>query len=118
MRGPRVCWRHPISGPPTHPYTTSRCRVSPLAPTPPLLPPLPPPPPPPCPRPQPPPTPNPTPTPNPSYVAATSGNNALPGIMALGYIGAFSETLALAVIAEKVGGQWRDEGAGGGWKGT
>ncbi len=35
------------------------------------------------------------------YVAETSGNNRLPGIMALGYIAAFSETLALSVIAEK-----------------
>jgi hypothetical protein len=39
-----------------------------------------------------------------SYIADAAGNNALPGIMALGYIGAFSETLALAVIAEKVPG--------------
>jgi hypothetical protein len=30
-----------------------------------------------------------------------SGGAALPGVMALGYIAAFSETLALAVIAEK-----------------
>ena len=30
-----------------------------------------------------------------------SGNNRLPGIMALGYIAAFSETLSLSVIAEK-----------------
>lgn len=35
------------------------------------------------------------------YVAATKGNTRLPGIMALGYIAAFSETLGLAVIAEK-----------------
>ena len=35
------------------------------------------------------------------YVAEASGNNRLPGIMALGYIAAFSETLALSVIAEK-----------------
>ena len=36
------------------------------------------------------------------YLGDSAGNNALPGVMALGYIGAFSETLALAVIAEKV----------------
>lgn len=36
------------------------------------------------------------------YLGESVGNNALPGIMALGYIAAFSETLALAVIAEKV----------------
>jgi len=35
------------------------------------------------------------------YVRDTNGNNSLPGIMALGYIAAFSETLALAVIVEK-----------------
>lgn len=35
------------------------------------------------------------------YVSDSTGNNRLPGIMALGYIAAFSETLALAVIAEK-----------------
>lgn len=35
------------------------------------------------------------------YVAESSGNNRLPGVMALGYIAAFSETLALSVIAEK-----------------
>lgn len=35
------------------------------------------------------------------YVQESSGNNRLPGIMALGYIAAFSETLALSVIAEK-----------------
>lgn len=35
------------------------------------------------------------------YVAESSGNNRLPGIMALGYIAAFSETLALSVVAEK-----------------
>ena len=33
------------------------------------------------------------------YCRESSGNNRLPAIMALGYIGAFSETLALAVIA-------------------
>lgn len=31
----------------------------------------------------------------------STGNNRLPGIMALGYIAAFSETLALSVVAEK-----------------
>ena len=36
------------------------------------------------------------------YLAEAGGNNALPAVMALGYIGAFSETLALAVIAERV----------------
>ena len=36
------------------------------------------------------------------YVGDASGHVRLPGIMALGYIAAFSETLALAVIAEKV----------------
>jgi hypothetical protein len=35
------------------------------------------------------------------YVSESTGNARLPGIMALGYISAFSETLALAVIAEK-----------------
>lgn len=35
------------------------------------------------------------------YVGATKGNTRLPGIMALGYIAAFSETLGLSVIAEK-----------------
>lgn len=35
------------------------------------------------------------------YVGDSRGNNRLPGIMALGYIAAFSETLGLAVIAEK-----------------
>jgi len=35
------------------------------------------------------------------YVGESRGNNRLPGIMALGYIGAFSETLALSVIASK-----------------
>ena len=33
------------------------------------------------------------------YVQEAEGNNRLPGIMALGFIAAFSETLALAVIA-------------------
>jgi hypothetical protein len=35
------------------------------------------------------------------YIGDSKGNNRLPGIMALGYIAAFSETLGLAVIAEK-----------------
>lgn len=35
------------------------------------------------------------------FVADTSAAARLPGIMALGYIAAFSETLALAVIAER-----------------
>jgi 3-methyladenine DNA glycosylase AlkD len=35
------------------------------------------------------------------YVSDAQGNNKLPGIMALGYISAFSETLALAVIVSK-----------------
>jgi 3-methyladenine DNA glycosylase AlkD len=35
------------------------------------------------------------------YVAEASGNAKLPGIMALGYIAAFSETLALAVIVSR-----------------
>ncbi|EFJ51264.1 hypothetical protein VOLCADRAFT_109629 [Volvox carteri f. nagariensis] len=35
------------------------------------------------------------------YISDSTGNNRLPGIMALGYIAAFSETLALSVIAEK-----------------
>ncbi len=34
-------------------------------------------------------------------VSEASGNDRLPGIMALGYIAAFSETLALAVISER-----------------
>lgn len=36
------------------------------------------------------------------YVGESHGNARLPGIMALGYIAAFSETLSLSVIAEKV----------------
>jgi len=35
------------------------------------------------------------------YVSESEGNHRLPGIMALGYIAAFTETLALSVIAEK-----------------
>jgi len=35
------------------------------------------------------------------YISEAQGNNKLPGIMALGYISAFSETLALAVIVSK-----------------
>ncbi len=35
------------------------------------------------------------------YASDSTGNNRLPAVMALGYIAAFSETLALAVIAEK-----------------
>ena len=35
------------------------------------------------------------------YVSETIGNNRLPGIMALGYIAAFSETLSLAVISSQ-----------------
>jgi len=35
------------------------------------------------------------------YVNEAKGNNRLPGIMTLGYISAFSETLALAVIVAK-----------------
>jgi hypothetical protein len=35
------------------------------------------------------------------YTASAEGNMRLPGIMALGYIAAFSETLALGVIASK-----------------
>ena len=35
------------------------------------------------------------------YVSEAPGNNKLPGIMALGYISAFSETLALATIVSK-----------------
>jgi hypothetical protein len=35
------------------------------------------------------------------YVSEAQGNNKLPGIMALGYISAFSETLALAVVVSK-----------------
>eukprot|EP00976_Prorocentrum_cordatum_P068392 1179110-Prorocentrum_minimum.AAC.4 len=35
------------------------------------------------------------------YVIDSEGNNRLPGIMALGFIAAFSETLALSVIASK-----------------
>ena len=36
------------------------------------------------------------------YVAETKGNVCLPGVMALGYIAAHSETLAMAVIVSKV----------------
>lgn len=35
------------------------------------------------------------------YVFEAHGNNKLPGIMAIGYIAAFSETLALAIIVSK-----------------
>ncbi|CEO94673.1 Sperm-associated antigen 6 [Plasmodiophora brassicae] len=35
------------------------------------------------------------------YITETKGNTRLPGIMALGYIGAFSETLALAIIVHQ-----------------
>jgi 3-methyladenine DNA glycosylase AlkD len=35
------------------------------------------------------------------YVSDSMGSSRLPGIMALGYIAAFTETLALAVVAEK-----------------
>ena len=35
------------------------------------------------------------------YISTSSGNARLPGIMALGYISAFSETLALAIIVQK-----------------
>ena len=35
------------------------------------------------------------------YISESKGNSRLPGIMALGYIAAFSETLGLAVIAER-----------------
>ena len=35
------------------------------------------------------------------YVNESKGNARLPGIMTLGYIAAFSETLALAVIVAK-----------------
>merc|ERR1712199_130746 len=35
------------------------------------------------------------------YITEARGNNRLPGIMTLGYIAAFSETLALAVISSQ-----------------
>merc|ERR1712217_585122 len=35
------------------------------------------------------------------YITEARGNNRLPGIMTLGYISAFSETLALAVVVSK-----------------
>ena len=35
------------------------------------------------------------------YVSEAQGNGKLPGIMAIGYIAAFSETLALAIIVSK-----------------
>jgi hypothetical protein len=35
------------------------------------------------------------------YVSTSSGSARLPGVMALGYIAAFSETLALSVIVAK-----------------
>ena len=35
------------------------------------------------------------------YVASSTGSARLPGIMTLGYIAAFSETLALSVIIAK-----------------
>lgn len=35
------------------------------------------------------------------YVVESEGNNRLPGVMTLGFIAAFSETLALSVIASK-----------------
>ena len=37
----------------------------------------------------------------PQYITEARGNNRLPGIMTLGYIAAFSETLALAVVVSK-----------------
>lgn len=37
------------------------------------------------------------------FVRETSGNVRLPGIMALGYIAAFSEAMALAIIVGKGG---------------
>lgn len=36
------------------------------------------------------------------YVGETRGNVRLPGLMMLGYVGAHSENLAMAVIASKV----------------
>ena len=35
------------------------------------------------------------------FISETTGNTRLPGIMALGYIGAFSDTLALAIIVHQ-----------------
>jgi len=35
------------------------------------------------------------------YITEARGNNRLPGVMTLGYIAAFSETLALAVVVSK-----------------
>merc|ERR1712056_128117 len=35
------------------------------------------------------------------YITEARGNNRLPGIMTLGYIAAFSETLPLAVVVSK-----------------
>ena len=37
-----------------------------------------------------------------NYIAQSSGNVRLPGIMMLGYVAAHSETLAMAVIVSKV----------------
>ena len=36
------------------------------------------------------------------YISESKGNARLPGIMTLGYIAAFSETLALAIIVHQV----------------
>jgi len=35
------------------------------------------------------------------YVSDADGNNKLPGIMAIGYVSAFTETLALTIIISK-----------------
>lgn len=40
------------------------------------------------------------------YVGESKGNVRLPGIMMLGYVGAHSENLAMAVIVSKVCGHW------------
>ena len=42
------------------------------------------------------------------YITEAQGNNKLPGIMAIGYISAFSETLALAVIVSKAIGPLKE----------
>ena len=42
---------------------------------------------------------------SPQYITEARGNNRLPGIMTLGYIAAFSETLALAVVVSKGKGE-------------
>ena len=49
------------------------------------------------------------------YISNTKGDARLPGIMCLGFIAAFSETLALAIIAHKVGQRMQNNQSTDGW---